>query len=76
VRPHAAIRCTIGSCWRAPADTLNEPDNGVCESRGLLEVAADLLMLTSRHLDDLDRRIAEFTRQRERVRTVEARLMS
>ncbi|MGH3353826.1 MAG: MerR family transcriptional regulator [Nocardioides sp.] len=37
---------------------------------------ADLLTLTSRHLADLDRRIGELARQRERVRTVEERLMS
>ena len=37
--------------------------------------SAHLLMLTTRRLDDLDRRIAGFTRQRERVRTVEERLM-
>lgn len=37
---------------------------------------ADLLALTSGHLTDLDRRISELSRQRERVRTVEGRLMS
>ncbi|WP_415949321.1 MerR family transcriptional regulator [Streptomyces sp. KLOTTS4A1] len=36
----------------------------------------DLLSLTSRHLAGLDRRMAELARQRERVRTVEERLMS
>ncbi|MFI6942652.1 MerR family transcriptional regulator [Streptomyces sp. NPDC050418] len=35
----------------------------------------DLLTLTSRHLADLDHRIAGLARQRERVRTVEERLM-
>jgi DNA-binding transcriptional MerR regulator/uncharacterized glyoxalase superfamily protein PhnB len=35
----------------------------------------DLLALTSGHLADLDRRIGELSRQRERVRTVEERLM-
>lgn len=37
--------------------------------------AAELQTLTSRHLSDIDRRIAELARQRERVRTVEERLM-
>jgi DNA-binding transcriptional MerR regulator/uncharacterized glyoxalase superfamily protein PhnB len=36
----------------------------------------DLLSVTTRHLADLDRRIAELARQRERVRSVESRLMS
>jgi DNA-binding transcriptional MerR regulator len=37
---------------------------------------ADLLALTTDHLADLDRRLGELSRQRERVRTVEERLMS
>ena len=37
---------------------------------------ADLLALTTDHLADLDRRIGKLSRQRERVRTVEERLMS
>ncbi|WP_344247204.1 MerR family transcriptional regulator [Isoptericola hypogeus] len=37
--------------------------------------SADLLTLTTRHLADIDRRLADLTRQRERVRTVEERLM-
>lgn len=37
---------------------------------------ADLLTLTSSHLAELDRRIGELAVQRERVRTVEERLMS
>lgn len=37
---------------------------------------ADLLGLTSSHLAELDRRIVELSRQRERVRVVEERLMS
>ncbi|PVG84884.1 hypothetical protein DDE18_03520 [Nocardioides gansuensis] len=36
----------------------------------------DLLSLTTRHLADIDRRLADLARLRERVRTVEARLMS
>jgi DNA-binding transcriptional MerR regulator len=35
----------------------------------------DLLALTQRHLADVDARIAELARQRERVRAVEARLL-
>jgi MerR family transcriptional regulator, thiopeptide resistance regulator len=35
----------------------------------------DLLALTTGHLAELDRRVAELSRQRERVRTVEERLM-
>lgn len=38
--------------------------------------ASDLLTLTSNQLADIDRRVAELARLRERVRTVEARLMS
>lgn len=38
--------------------------------------SADLLTLATRHLADLDRRIGELARQRERVRTIEERLMS
>lgn len=34
----------------------------------------DLLSVTTRHLADLDRRIGELARQRERVRSVEARI--
>lgn len=37
--------------------------------------ARDLLGITSGHLADVDRQIGELTRQRERVRTVEERLM-
>lgn len=37
---------------------------------------SDLLALTSGHLSELDRRIGDATRQRERVRAVEERLMS
>jgi len=36
----------------------------------------DLLALTTGHLAELDRRLGELSRQRERVRTVEERLMS
>jgi DNA-binding transcriptional MerR regulator len=38
--------------------------------------SADLLTLTTRHLADLDLRIGELARQRERVRSVEERLMT
>src|SRR5687768_2043788 len=38
--------------------------------------ASDLLTLTTTQLADIDRRVADLARLRERVRTVEARLMS
>lgn len=38
--------------------------------------SADLLTLTTRHLSDIDRRISELARQRERVRSIEERLAS
>lgn len=38
--------------------------------------SADLLAITAQHLADVDRQITELSRQRERVRAVEARLMS
>lgn len=38
--------------------------------------SVDLLGLTTRHLAEIDRQVAELNRQRERVRAVEERLMS